>query len=104
MSTSRRYDELRKELVAQYVAGDVGAGSEHWLKHYAPKWRNRVGIPRLAAEAAIIEAIGLLGSIHPATFRSDPDLLNKLLDARDAVSELSEALGVDNWERFEGKK
>jgi hypothetical protein len=104
MSTSKRYNELRDEVVTQYMLEPPESGSRYWWHHYAPLWRNRVGIPRLAAEVAVMEAAGLLRSINLSTFRNDPDLWNKLIDARDAVSELSQAVGADNWDRFKGRK
>lgn len=103
MNKSKRYLELRSEVITQYVEPPAGDSRQRWWKKYAPKWRNRVGIPRLTAENALLEASGLLRSINPSMFRNDPDLWNKLLDARDAVNELSQAVGVDNWRRFERK-
>jgi hypothetical protein len=104
MSTSKRYNELRAEIVAEYKTEPADPRNQYWWTHFAPLWRNRVGVPRLTAEAASAEANGLLGSINLSTFRNDPDLWNKLLDAREAVGEFTQALGVDNYRRFLGEE
>lgn len=104
MNTSKRYDELRDKTVTDFTIAPTDPGDNHWWQKYAPKWRRRVGIPRLTAESAIAEADGLLGSISLGIFRNDPEMLDKLLDARNAVRELSRAISLENWERFGGKK
>lgn len=103
MSTSKRYNELRDEVFTQYRIEPADPRERYWWKRYAPLWRNRVGVPRLAADIAAAEAHGLLGSINLSTFRNDPDLWNKLLDAREAVGEFAQALGQDNYRRFRGE-
>ena len=69
---------------------------------YAPRWRSRVGLPRLTAGAAALEADGLLRSINPSTFRNQPEIREQLERAREVVSELARAIAQDNWRRFEG--
>ena len=104
MTTSTRYNELRAEVFTAYRVEPEDPRENHWWTHIAPKWRNRVGVTRLTAERAVCEAAGLLGSINLSTFRNDPDLWNKLLDAREAVDDLFGALGQDNYRRFLGEE
>lgn len=102
MNTSSRYNAIRDEVVEQFQSPPTNPNEATWWQKFAPRWRNRVGIPRLTAENVAIEASGLLRSIHPATFRNDPELTQKLAAAVNAVTDLSLTLGQDNWQRFEG--
>lgn len=71
---------------------------------YAPRWRSRVGLPRLTAGAAALEAGGLLRSINTSTYRNQPEIREQLERAREAASELARAIAQDNWRRFEGEQ
>ncbi|MDR6868956.1 hypothetical protein J2Y69_003582 [Microbacterium resistens] len=105
INRSKAYDRIHDETWEQYKPSDgaIRASEEHWLKVYAPKWRNRVGMPRLIAEGALSEVSGLLRSINPSLFRSDEDLLARFYRLRDEVTEFSSDFSRENWRRYEQK-
>lgn len=94
MSQSTRYRQLKDETATAYY-------DPRWT--YARRWRARVGLPRLTAEAAATEASSLLRSINLSTHRNEPELRELLEDAREAASEYAVAAARANWARFEGK-
>lgn len=98
-----RYQDIHDKTWDQFMTPPEDERDAHWWSKYAPKWRNRVGLPRLVADAASGEAAGLLRSINPGLFRSDPEMLALLRDAQEAVSAFSNALGRDSWHRFQGR-
>lgn len=100
---SARYEEIHDTTWDQFVNPPEEERDAHWWRQYAPKWRNRVGLPRLVADAASGEASGLLQSINPGLFRNDPGMLALLRDAQAAVSAFSTAMGQDSWQRFDGR-
>lgn len=101
---SKRYEEIHEKTHELFYIAPEREFDRHWWKEYAPKWRNRVGLPRLVADAASGEASGLLRSINPGLFRNEPALLKLLRAAQDAASEFSAAIGKDSWRRFEAKR
>lgn len=103
---SKAYDRIHDETWEQYKPNvEELRGREydrHWLKVFAPKWRNRVGMPRLIAEAVLAEASGLVRSINPGLFRNDYDTLMRFHSLRDQLSEFHVDFARENWRRFEG--
>lgn len=87
------YEKLRAELAEQL-------NDPAWS--YAPRWRKRVGLPRMTAETVALEADGLLHSISLSTFRNQSEIREQLQRAREAVCVLTDAIAKDNWRRFEG--
>lgn len=102
ISRSSRYEEIHDKTWDQFITPPDDVRDQHWWKKYAPMWRNRVGLPRLVADAASGEAAGLLRSVNPGLFRNDPELLELLRAAQDATSEFSAAMGRESWRRFQG--
>lgn len=70
----------------------------------AKRWRARIGIPRLTAERASSEAMGLLNSVTMSIHRNEPELHDLLEAAREATTAYNIALMRDNWRRFEGRE
>lgn len=66
----------------------------------AARWLNRVGLARLAADAATWEALYLLRSIHRATYRSEPELDALLIEAREVAERLAVASNRSSWAKF----
>ncbi|WP_420112738.1 hypothetical protein [Pseudactinotalea sp.] len=99
---STRYEQIHDEVWDQYVTKPDNLRDMYWWLEVAPKWRNRVGIPRLVANQASSEAVELLRSINPGMFRNDPDMLKLLRTAQEATQAFSNALGADSWRRFQG--
>lgn len=99
---SRAYDRIHDETWAQYGPNaEAEEPDRYWLKMIAPKWRNRVGMPRLITEAVLAEASGLVRSINAALFRNDPDMLERFLELRDRISEFYTDFARENWRRFD---
>lgn len=85
------YNRLRNEIDSQL-------SNPGWS--YAPQWRNRVGVPRMTAESALLEASALIRSINMGTFRNDPEGRERVLEASEAVSEAAQTVVRENWRRF----
>lgn len=103
ISRSARFMKLRDEITSEYKTPPADPRDLYWWKNFAPKWRNRVGLPRLTAERAFSEAAGLLRSVNSGIFRNDPEMEKLFAVALNGVKELSQEFGRQNWERFEGK-
>lgn len=102
---SQMYEDIRERVYdsyGQYSPPDEDEMSKEWRKGIGGRWRNRVGLPRLTAQEAAFEATALLNSINASVFRSEPVMAIQLQAAREAAAEFARAVGVDNWERFEG--
>ncbi|QOC24817.1 hypothetical protein IC744_16270 [Microbacterium hominis] len=95
-----RYRQIAKQTEADYNshAGDVRTGG--WFQLYAPKWRNRVGMPRLIAESVTVDALGSFRSINRGIFR-DRDERARYDRALSALEEFSVEFAAENWRRFE---
>ena len=104
INRSSRYQEIHDRVWDQYMTPPENDRDEHWWRKYAPKWRNRVGLPRLVAEEAVLEASSLLRSLNPGLFRNDPDMQLLFGAALNAAEEFARELARQNWERFEGKE
>lgn len=102
INRSARYNQIHDEVWDQYITKPEDPRDHEWWKHIAPRWRNRVGFPRLVADQVSGEAAGLLRSINPGLFRNDPDMLELLRAAQEAAQEFSNAMGRDSWRRFQG--
>lgn len=88
---SKAFERVAAEALLEY-------DPKKWPR--ARQWLARVGIVRLTAEAAIIEAQSLINSVHANVYRNDPELHALLLEARAAVSDLATASCRDSWSRF----
>lgn len=96
------FKRIADRVTTEYTEVPKDNWSRYWFKHHAPKWRNRVGMPRLIAQEALSEASGLLRSINGGVFRNDPEMREQLREAIVAVNAITMSLHRDNWRRFEG--
>lgn len=103
INRSKRYEQIHDEVWDDYKAPPKHEHDVYWSKNYAPKWRNRVGIPRLVAERVFFEAASLLRSVNASLFRNDPEMQRLFGAAINSVTELAQEFSRQNWERFEGK-
>lgn len=100
---SKRYIQIRRETERRYgreLQPDdyPHPSTKEWReKGYGALWRNRVGMPRLAASDAAFEVSAVLDSINLATFRTDPDVAVLLVEARDAAKAFAVAVSQSNW-------
>lgn len=101
---SKTYEAITEHVTEEFTRPPKNPMMRRWFKTHAPKWRNRVGLPRLIAEAAMIEASGTLRSINRGIFRNDPQMRDRYDDALDALEELATEFSRQNWNRFEGKE
>lgn len=96
-----RYEEISRETRRGY--GRESQPDDHpseavWrTKGYGAQWRNRVGFPRLTANAAASEAAYLLRKIPLSAFRTDPEVAKLVRAAREAADALNIALSQSNW-------
>lgn len=90
---SEAYQRIRDR-----VAADLH--SRAW-NPWGARWRNRVGLTRMTAEAVAYESYSLLRDIDMNTHRSNPELKRLLEDARAAVGDYWGAVLRDNWDRLE---
>lgn len=74
--------------------------SRDW-KPWGPRWRARVGLTRMTAEAVAGRADTLLRDINLSTHRDDPHLQQLLEEARAATQAYYYELIRDNWDRLE---
>lgn len=91
-----RFKEIAERTERDYRHPDPVGG---WFKNIAPKWRNRVGMPRLIAENATVDAIGTFRSINRGIFR-DPAERERYDRALEALQEFSVEFAQENWRRF----
>ncbi|RBO72831.1 hypothetical protein [Microbacterium sp. H6] len=103
INRSSRYEEIHDKTHEQFFTQPQNPTEAHWWKKYAPMWRNRVGLARLTADAASGEAAGLLRSINPGLFRTDPETLQLLREAQEAATAFSAAMERESWRRFKGE-
>lgn len=94
---ARKRSEAYKRI-RDRVASDLYDKS--W-KPWGARWRNRVGLPRMTAEAVAAEADTLLHDINMSTHRGDPGLEGLLEAARVAVNDYYGAVVRDNWDRVQ---
>lgn len=105
INRSRLYEKLADETFDEYMVEPTHPRTRYWFKKIAPKWRNRVGLPRLTAERAFFEAAGLLRSVNPGLFRNESEEMKRLYGAAvNAAQELAGEFSRENWQRFEGKE
>jgi hypothetical protein len=97
MHRSDRFKEIAEQTEREYTK----VPTESWFRSIAPKWRNRVGLPRLIAENVTIDAIGTFRSINRGIFR-DPGERERYDRALEALTEFSVEFSRENWCRFEG--
>lgn len=103
MQRSEAFKRVAEQVVTDYVTPPKNRMLTPWFKKFAPKWRNRVGIPRLTAEAALFESLGLLRSINRGVFRGDEEMQERYDNAITALDELATEFASQNWRRFEGE-
>lgn len=99
---SKTFNEIAAHTTEDYTQPPKSPMSLYWFKKIAPKWRNRVGLPRLIAEAAMLEALGTLRSINRGIFRNDPEMRECYDAALDALNDLAGEFARQNWRRFQG--
>lgn len=99
---SKTFQEIEERVTKDYTVPPQHPMTMHWFKKIAPKWRNRVGLPRLIAESAMFEALGLLRSINRGIFRNDPEMREQYDVAMEALDDLAAEFSRQNWRRFEG--
>lgn len=104
INRSKRYNEIHDETWDQYRTPPAGQRDWHWWRKVAPKWRNRVGMPRLVAENALFEASAVVQSINPGLFRNDYETLMRFHRLRAELQEFSADFARQNWERFKGEE
>lgn len=96
---SERFKQIAAQVEDDYLgAPDRGA----WYRRIAPRWRHRVGIPRLIAENATLDVIGTFRSINRGLFR-DPAERERYDRAVAALNEFSVEFSRENWRRFNGE-
>jgi hypothetical protein len=101
---SRRYDEIAAETVNDYSKKvPTDPKWTEWDRRIAPKWRSRVGLPRLIAESVMFECLGLLRSINRGIFRNDPEGAAKYDRALACLDDLAGSFARTNWRRFDGQ-
>lgn len=104
MDRSEGYKRIAERVTEQFTVAPEEANESIWWRRYAPKWRNRVGLPRLIADEAMGEALGLLRSINRGIFRDDPAMREQYDTALWALSDLAGEFARENWRSFEGSK
>jgi hypothetical protein len=102
INRSKRYNEIHDETWDQYRTPPADVRDSGWWKKIAPKWRNRVGMPRLVAENALFEASGVVRSINRGLFRSDPETDERFVALCNELQEFAADFARENWNRFEG--
>lgn len=100
---SRMYQEVEQRVVNDYTVRPASKISSYWFDKVAPRWRSRVGLPKLVAEQALIEADSLVRSINRNVYRGDPEMREKHDAAMEALNELTTTFIRKNWERFENE-
>lgn len=99
---SPRYVELEERVKSQFWVRPADDRELHWWNWIAPKWRNRVGLPRLVAEEAFFEALSTVRSVNRGVFRNDPEGRERFDAAVAALDELAGEFARENWRRFQG--
>lgn len=99
---SKTFEAIAEQVRSEYTEPPADPMLKHWFKEHAPKWRNRVGIPRLIAESAMVESVSTLRSINRGIFRNDPEMRDRYDAAVEALSDLANEFSGQNWERFQG--
>lgn len=100
---SRMYQKIEQDVINDYTVRPTSKTSSYWFDKVAPKWRNRVGLPKLVAEQALIEADSLVRSVNRNVYRGDPEMREKHDAAVEALNELTTTFMRKNWERFENE-
>lgn len=101
MHRSTLYDQIAERVRTEYTVPPTAAWSRHWFNNIAPRWRARVGIPRLTAEVALIEASALVRSINRRVFPAGTAQREAYDTALDAIAEVAALVARENWRRFE---
>lgn len=104
MQRSEAFKRIAEQTITEYVNPPTNRWSKHWFKNIAPKWRNRVGIPRLTAESALFESLGLLRSINRGVFHGDEEMQDLYDGALSTLDALTTEFARQNWRRFSGEK
>ena len=100
---SRMYRKIEQDVVNDYTVRPDSKISSYWFDKVAPRWRSRVGLPKLVAEQALIEADSLVRSVNRNVYRGDPEMREKHDAAMEALNELTTTFIRKNWERFENE-
>ena len=100
---SEAFKKIADDTAETYTGGPKNEGDSYWFKKYAPLWRNRVGLPRLVADVAMVEALSLLRSINRGIFRNDEEMRGHYDEALEALEALVIEFSRQNWQRFEGR-
>ena len=95
------YKKIEQGVIADYTVRPASKISSYWFDKAAPRWRSRVGLPKLVAEQALIEADSLVRSVNRNVYRGDPETREKHDAAMEALNELTTTFMRKNWERFE---
>lgn len=100
---SRMYQKIEQDVINDYTVRPTSKISSYWFDKVAPRWRTRVGLPKLVAEQALIEADSLVRSVNRNVYRGDPETREKHDAAVAALDELTTTFMRKNWERFENE-
>ncbi len=100
---SRLYQKIEQDVINDYTVRPTSEISSYWFDKVAPRWRNRVGLPKLVAAQALIEADSLVRSVNRNVYRRDPEMREKHDAAMEALNELTTTFMRKNWERFENE-
>lgn len=100
---SARYAELAAEVDRQFSPDQPDKHLASWWQQHGRRWVRRVGKPRLTAEAALFDSLGLLRSINRGVFRSRPEEAAAYDRALAALDEITMLVGRENWRRFQGE-
>lgn len=95
-----RFKQIAKQTEADYRKPTPDDRPGSWHRLFAPKWRNRVGLPRLIAENVTVDALGTFRSINRGIFR-DPEERERYDRALEALQDFSVEFAQENWRRFE---
>lgn len=100
---SRMYKKIEQDVINDYTVRPTSKISSYWFDKVAPRWRSRVGLPKLVVEQALIEADSLVRSVNRNVYRGDPEMREKHDAAMVALNELTTTFVRKNWERFENE-
>ena len=96
---TERFKAIAEQTESDYAKATPEDRPSSWRRTIVPKWRNRVGMPRLIAENATVDAFGTFRSINRGIFR-DPAERARYDRALAALEEFSVKFAEENWRRF----